>query len=205
MRKLEKFDINGLKCVLHYISNNFIVCCHGLFSSKDSKKYLEIAEAANERNISCVRFDFRGCGESKGKFSYKLEERLEDLEKVMEYLKKFKGKLALLGSSMGGMVAIKYAAKNEISCLAILATPYKFEIDGYVVDITADISKCSHLLVMHGLKDELVPPEHAEFIFQRAKEPKKILFFDTDHSFSDNKERAKAIEEAINWIEKYLG
>ena len=206
MKESEKFDVNGIKGIVHYKSNKFIICCHGLFSSKDSRKYMEIAEIANEKGISCMRFDFRGCGESDGKFSYKLEDRLKDLEEVMKYLARRYGsiKCALFGSSLGGMVAIKYAANREISSLAILATPYKFEIDNYVADITAEIEKCSHLLVMHGLKDELVPYKHAELIYRKAKEPKKILFFNTNHSFTDENERRRAINEAVKWIEKYF-
>ena len=206
MSKLEKFDVNGIKGVLHYKSNSFIICCHGLYSSKESRKFIEMVEAANSCNISCVRFDFRGCGESKGKFSYKPEERLKDLEEVMKWLKKRYGNAsyALFGSSLGGMVAIKYASLHNINAIVVIATPYEFEIAGYKASIAEDAAKCSHLLVMHGSEDELVAKEHAEKIFKKAKEPKKILFFNTDHRFSHDKERRKAIEEAIRWIRNFM-
>ena len=59
------------------------------------------------------------------------------------------------------------------------------------------------MLIIHGRNDELVPFEHAEKLYENAMEPKKILLFNSDHSFSDDVERRKALEEAIAWIKKF--
>ncbi len=206
MSRLEKFEVNGIKGIIHHGREAYIVCCHGLYSSKESRKFVEMAEKASQHNIGCVRFDFRGCGESRGKFSYKPEERLNDLTEVMEWLKKeYEGaSYALFGSSLGGMVSIKYASKHKVNALVTIATPYEFEISGYKASVAEDVKKCSHILVIHGLKDELVPKEHAEKIFNEANGPKKILFFDADHRFSDDVERSKAISEALDWIRNFI-
>jgi len=206
MSRLEKFDVNGIKGVIHHGGDAFIVCCHGLYSSKESRKFVEMAQRAAEYGIGCVRFDFRGCGESEGEFSYKPEERLSDLEEVMKWLmKKYSNaSYALFGSSLGGMVSIKYASKHEVNALVTIATPYEFEIAGYRASVAGDVERCSHILIIHGLEDELVPKEHAEMIFTKAREPKKIIFFKTDHRFSDDGERSKAIDEALKWIKKFL-
>ena len=183
----------------------FIICCHGLYSNKNSEKYLEIAEMASRRGISCVRFDFRGCGESGGEFSASVDERVKDLHKVMEFLdSRFEARYALLGSSLGGMVSIRYAAGKEVASIITLATPYEIEIEGRKESIARDVKKCSRILVMHGQRDELVSMEHAINIYENAQEPKKIMLFPTDHSFSDRESRAVAIEEAISWAEKYF-
>ena len=43
-----------------------VVTCHGLTASKDSDKYLLLADELDKAGISVARFDFRGCGESSG-------------------------------------------------------------------------------------------------------------------------------------------
>jgi len=43
-----------------------VVTAHGLLSSKDSDKYVQIGEVFTQAGIAVCRFDFRGCGESQG-------------------------------------------------------------------------------------------------------------------------------------------
>ncbi|HEC76134.1 MAG TPA: alpha/beta fold hydrolase [Thermoplasmatales archaeon] len=131
MKKLDEFNLKGIKGIIHYESNNFIVCAHGLYSNKNSKKYLELAELAKNEGISCVRFDFKGCEESRGNFSYSLKERYIDLKNVINYVeKKFKNaNFSLFGSSFGGMVSIAYAGKNNVKSIAVMATPVKIELE----------------------------------------------------------------------------
>lgn len=204
MKKIG-FDVKGIKGIIHYVSNDFIVCCHGLYSNKDSKKYVEMAELANYMGFSCVRFDFRGCGESKGEFSLNLKSRINDLEEVMNHIeKKFNANYALFGSSFGGMVSLYYGSKNKVNSIAILSTPSHVKFGENETDILPYAGKCSHVLIMHGLNDELVPYQHATAIYGKVKQPKKILFFNTDHSFSNENERAKALEEALKWFKRYF-
>jgi len=214
MRTYEKFDLNGLHGIIRHISNKFIVCCHGLFSNKNSKKYIEIEEMALEKGISCIRFDFRGCGESKGEFAEStLTNRIKDLDIVIKYIsRKFNARYALFGSSFGGMVSIAYGKQGKTRAMAIMSTPYKidtmlnknFTEDLEKYDILKMAESCSHVLVIHGINDELVPCEHALKIYEKIKPPKKILFVDNDHSFSDAKERKRALEEVVRWFEKWL-
>ena len=206
-------DINGIKANIHYISNNFVICSHGLYSNKESKKYIEMAEMALKNNISCVRFDFRGCGSSKGNFNEStLSNRINDLSEVISYLKKnySNAKISLFGSSFGGMVSIVYAYMHRIKPIVTISTPYKIEgiekkfvEDANKYHILEMMTKISHILIIHGNKDELVPKSHAEKIYKMAKQPKKILFFNADHSFSNPIERKKAINEAVKWIKSY--
>lgn len=91
-----------------------------------------------------------------------------------------------------------------MNSIAILSTPshVKFGVDETYIIPYAE--KCSHVLVMHGLNDELVPYNHAITIHEKVQKPKKILFFNTDHSFSHAEERRKSLEEAIRWFKKYF-
>ena len=210
---LSDIDINGIKAKIHYISNNFVICCHGLYSNKESKKYIEMAEIALKNGISCIRFDFRGCGASKGNFNEStLSNRINDLDEVVGYLKKnySNAKISLFGSSFGGMVSIIYAYMHGIKPIVTISTPYKIEgieknfiEDANKYNILEMMEKISHILIIHGKKDELVSKNHAEKIYKMAKQPKKILFFNTNHSFSDDIERRKALNEAVKWIKSY--
>jgi len=211
MKQLE-VNINGIKAVINECGEHFIICCHGLYSNKDSKKYVEISSLARKNGFSSVRFDFRGCGESEGNFfESTLSNRLKDLDEIVGYVKKNYGaSISLIGSSFGGMVAIAYAYKNNVKPIVTISTPYKidgieknFVEDAMQYDLLEMIKNVSHILIIHGKNDELVPSEHAEKLYENASPPKKILIFDADHSFSDEGERIKAINEAISWIKKF--
>ncbi len=211
MRQLE-VNINGIKAIINECGNDFIICCHGLYSSKDSMKYIELASLACKNGLSCVRFDFRGCGESTGKFEEAtLSNRLKDLDEVIEYVrKKYNAGISLFGSSFGGMVAIAYAYKNNIKPIVTISTPYKIEgieknfvEDARKYDLLEMVKGLSHILIIHGKNDELVPLNHAEKLYESARQPKKILLFDADHSFSSRDERRKALEEAVAWIKRF--
>ena len=211
MRQLE-VNINGIKAIINECGEHFIICCHGLYSSKDSKKYVEISALACKNGFSSVRFDFRGCGESQGNFyESTLSNRLRDLHEVVEYvMQNYNASISLIGSSFGGMVAIAYVYKNGVKPVVTISTPYKidgieknFVEDAMKYDLLEMVKKVSHMLIIHGRNDELVPFEHAEKLYENAMEPKKILLFNSDHSFSDDVERRKALEEAIAWIKKF--
>jgi len=205
-----------ISAVLHHSSDDFIICCHGLYSSKESEKYIKMAEMAGKEDISVIRFDFRGCGESAGSIrDSTLSNRIEDLQEVIRYVRKrfSNARIALFGSSLGGMVAIMASSMDKkIMSLSVLSTPYeikedmgmgkKFIEDLKRYDILKAVEKVPPILIIHGRKDELVPLEHAERIYAHAPEDKKILFFDADHSFS--KFRDKALSESLTWIKNHF-
>ena len=206
MNEQITFNIGKLKGVIHYASKNYIVCSHGLYSNKDSKKYIEIAQHANDVGISCVRFDFRGCGESKGEFSFNVQDKANDLYEITNYIKKnFEvSQLSLFGSSFGGMVSLLYGSKNKVNSIALLSTPSQIHIGHVSENIMSCASQCSHVLILHGLKDVIVPSEHAKIVYRNVKQPKKLMFFNADHSFSEHRERAKAIDETIKWFQRFF-
>ena len=218
-QQAEKFSLmdGKISAVMHYASpDRFIICCHGLYSSKDSRKYIEMAEMAGEKNISVIRFDFRGCGESIGDIhDSTLSNRIADLKEVIRYVRARFGsaKIALFGSSLGGMVAIAASSTDgEISSLSVLSTPYKIDDDMGMgeefmkdlgkYDILDAVRKSPPILIIHGRNDELVPVEHAEKLYDSAFGDKKILFFDADHQFSVF--RKEALTASLNWIERHF-
>jgi len=70
-----------------------------------------------------------------------------------------------------------------------------------------DIASCAakisprNLLVIHGTKDELVPPGDAELIFKAAKEPKELVFIEgADHSFTNHSREVWNV--FFSWLQK---
>jgi pimeloyl-ACP methyl ester carboxylesterase len=126
-----------------------IISCHGLLASKDSPKYIMLANELNSSGFSSIRFDFRGCGESEGLLGKShISNRLLDLKAVIDYAITELGfeKFGLFGSSMGAFISFLAASKNpRIKAIVSLASPFSmtelfnarglnnnYEIDGVI-------------------------------------------------------------------------
>src|SRR5262249_61573603 len=83
-------------------------------ASKDSDKYLLLGAELPAAGLALARFDFRGCGKSTGdEEETTIATRVEDLEAVLKFLafhRRLDGRFGLLGSSLGGYVALQVAA-----------------------------------------------------------------------------------------------
>lgn len=98
--------------------------CHGMLSDRGSPKHQAIAEALAARGLLTLRFDFTGRGESEGaieEISY--DGQLGDLTSAVAFLRRRIQPISLVGSSMGGAVALLYAAGDPaVARLAVVAT-----------------------------------------------------------------------------------
>ncbi len=103
-------------------TDRIAVLCHGFLSNKNSKTNKALTDILVPQGIATFRFDFFGQGESEGPFekitvTAAVRQALAALDLV-----KAKGyrKVALVGSSFGGLVALLAAAKRpKLSCLAL--------------------------------------------------------------------------------------
>ena len=105
-----------------------VIASHGLFSSKESEKHVEIGEAFSAQGIAVIRYDHQGCGESEGDLSATTaSSRIKDLEAVFELAVNHPllgDRFGLLGSSMGGFIStFKASADFRVKALALWATP----------------------------------------------------------------------------------
>jgi len=116
--------------VLHHPMENHstgaAILCHGMESHKNSEKLIFLGRELAQRGILALRFDFSYVGESSGKFediTYSGE--VEDLRAAYELVRQHRdGKIAIFGSSMGGTVALMFAAAEpQVAALATLAAP----------------------------------------------------------------------------------
>ncbi len=96
--------------------------CHGFLSNKNSKTNKTLTDILVPQGIATFRFDFFGQGESEGPFeritvTTAVQQALAALDLVNA--KGYK-KIALAGSSFGGLVALLVAAKTpKLACLAL--------------------------------------------------------------------------------------
>ncbi|HUF41465.1 MAG TPA: alpha/beta fold hydrolase [Verrucomicrobiae bacterium] len=119
-----------LRGVLHYPTEKrprgSVILCHGMESNKDSEKLVFLGRTLAARGILALRFDFSYAGEASGKFedlTYSGE--VEDLKAAYALMRSRQdGKIAILGSSMGGTVALLFAGQQpEIAALVTVAAP----------------------------------------------------------------------------------
>jgi dipeptidyl aminopeptidase/acylaminoacyl peptidase len=210
-------------------SSPCVICSHGLFSTKDSEKFIEIGNTFSSQGIAVVRYDHQGCGESEGDLSATTAtSRIKDLEAMVNLTlghPLLSDRLGLLGSSMGGFISIfKAAADTRVKALALWATPAQldggkeviesedgvrlqdsFYDDAKRYDAGKAIQGIHNCLLLHGEADELVPVSHAEILYQSALPPKRLeVFPGGDHRFTDPQHRQKAIQMSLAWFQKYL-
>lgn len=119
-----------LSGVLHHPTQNpgrgAVILCHGMESDKNSEKLVFFGRELARRDILALRFDFAYVGESSGKFediTYSGE--LDDLKAAYALIEgRHQGKTAILGSSMGGTVALMFAAQEaKVAALVTVAAP----------------------------------------------------------------------------------
>jgi dipeptidyl aminopeptidase/acylaminoacyl peptidase len=207
-----------------------VLLCHGLMSHKDASKYRRLAEVFAADGIATVRFDFRGCGESEGRLEEStVSRRWRDLQRVLgeaRDLEGFNGRMGLLGSSLGGYLALLEAGCNsQVLCVAVWSTPshlsdlaarlpqlsparmsQSFYADLDRVEPLFRVENVPRVLIIHGRQDELVPCQHAYALFEAVKDPKSLqLFGDGDHRFSNPRVRERAMALSLEWFQRYLG
>jgi pimeloyl-ACP methyl ester carboxylesterase len=103
-------------------TDRIAVLCHGFLSGKNSTTNKTLTRMLTESGIATLRFDFFGQGDSDGPFealtttlAVQQAEAALDLVTARGY-----GRIGLVGSSFGGLVAILTAARrSHIACLAL--------------------------------------------------------------------------------------
>ena len=114
-------------------TNSIAVLCHGFLSRKDSTSNKSLTQILTKRGIATLRFDFFGHGESQGPFHALRTAVGVDQALAAVQLVKARGyrRIALVGSSFGGLVSILAAAElaerqrrlvdqnNDLACLAL--------------------------------------------------------------------------------------
>ncbi|MBI1846139.1 MAG: alpha/beta fold hydrolase [Candidatus Rokubacteria bacterium] len=205
-----------------------VVACHGLRASKDSEKYLLLASELPAAGFALARFDFRGCGESSGREEdTTVGTRVEDARAVLAALHghpRLGGRFGLLGSSMGGFVALCLAAErgdgrpvvtwNAPANFSDLADRPTVEGEGLGVPFFEEQAAGRYGEAPHGVAghlviqaeaDDVVPLEHGVLLHERAAAPCDIVIVaGADHRLSDTVHRREAVARSLEWFKRYL-
>jgi dipeptidyl aminopeptidase/acylaminoacyl peptidase len=204
-----------------------VIACHGMGASKDSDKYLQLGRELPAAGLALARFDFRGSGESVGlPRDATIESRIADLEAVLGHLAarpELDGRFGLLGSSLGGYVALWAASRvapgtslpvvtwNAPAALRELAHADPGEAGAALV---AEVKRglraeapagVARVLVIQADRDEVVPPAHGRALFDRARDPRRLhVIAGADHRLTEPAHRREAVEESRRWLLAHL-
>jgi alpha-beta hydrolase superfamily lysophospholipase len=207
-----------------------VIGCHGLLSSSNSPKQIQLATKCATHGIAFFRFDHRGCGQSSGIFKQvtSLEARCNDLISAIDTIRARQDVgdcLGLFGSSMGGAVCLSVAATHDVDSLVTFAAPVRsgsitfssekseepngpvpsFHKNNLQSDISGKLSSIKNILILHGDSDDLVPPSNAREIYEKTCEPKKLIMQKNgDHRMSNEKHQKTFLQEAVLWYQNYL-
>lgn len=204
-----------------------VVACHGLGASKDSDKYLLLGAEFPAAGLALARFDFRGCGESPGREDETtVATRIEDVRAVLSHLARhprLDGRFGLLGSSLGGFVALHVAAALGTG-LPVVTWNAPATLEGlearpeptpgigepFLAELRAGrhaaaLAGVSHHLVVQAEADEVVPAEHGARLHARAAEPRDlVLIAGADHRLSEPAHRKEAVALSLAWFLRFL-
>lgn len=111
---------------LDEFSRGTVILCHGMDSNRNSEKLVHLGRVLARRGMVTLRFDFAYAGESSEKFAdITYSGEVEDLRAACSFMRdRYAGKIGVLGSSMGGTVALLFAAEEPgIAALVTIAAP----------------------------------------------------------------------------------
>jgi uncharacterized protein len=161
-----------------------VLLCHGN-AGNVSDRVLH-AKVLSEAGFDVLLFDYRGYGRSTGSPSE--EGTYRDARAARERLEE---PAIYVGESLGGAVALELARESPPAGLVLQSTftsvremarlHYPFIPAGLVPDAYPSIRLIGDLeaplLVLHGERDDIVPPSHGRALFDAAPEPKQIRTF----------------------------
>lgn len=208
-------------------SEKWMFFCHGFGSNKEGSYEKRAKRAVNE-GFNAVRFDFRGNGESEGKFiEQNLSTRINDLKSVVGYFDP--ENYFLFGSSFGGKVIVHVSeALNPKALIMRAPVTYNSVMDDYreEVERKGQIEKIPGkkvderffqdfdtysfedvvenlnipVIIFHGDSDQLVSIENTWRAAESMETEVSVTKFRGEgHSFSDKAEE-KMRDQMFSWL-----
>ena len=196
-----------------------VLLCHGNAGSvADRVPHARLLSAAG---FDVLVFDYRGYGRSSGRPSE--EGTYEDARAARAAVLARGGvdasRLLFLGESLGGAVALRLALEHPPAALIlqsaftsvrdVAAVHYPFVPRALVPDAYPSLHLVrdlrAPLLVLHGARDEIVPPAQGQDLFDAAPEPKRLHLFErTGHNDLVADAGAQWTETIASWARDVL-
>jgi len=188
-----------------------VLCCHGLIGTRVGSCYrlVQLARRLVESNIACLRFDFRGCGESDGRFEdVTVSQFIEDVRAALTALGEVSGcdptRLGVAASSFGALTAsLALADEAALKCLVLWAPVARMQplvarsLDGKakaLLDKQGWLDHNGHRMGRAFLSE--IPTADAPT--ELAKRPRPTLIFHGSGDQSVPIEHGKAYEAALS-------
>ena len=153
---------------------------HPLYGGSMTNKVVHIlAKSFSELNAITVRFNFRGVGQSEGKYDEGIGEA-EDLQKIVDEIKHWRPKapIWLAGFSFGAYVTTRAQAEIKAEKLLLVAPP----VSMYPFDEIEEIAV--PWLIIQGGQDEVIDAAAVKiWALERPNPPKLIWMDDASHFF----------------------
>lgn len=156
--------------------NRIVIVCHPhpqQGGTMNNKVVTTLIRAWRDLGALGLRFNYRGVGESDGKFDEGRGET-EDLLAVIRWVKSEypEHQIDLGGFSFGGYVAVKACQQMDCDVLVLVGPAVIYE--GFPTQLTR--AKCAY--VLQGDADDIIPPEAVYTWVDHAKPKPKLLIFD---------------------------
>lgn len=202
-----------------------IVILHGAGSRKEN--HADFARAAAGYGWAALTFDQRGHGASDDEMS---PAALADVTRMARLLASTEGvdpgRICVRGSSMGGFMAIHAAAVSETLAGAVTICPagegdllrglrrgeLEMRADAPALEAwlqehdireAVELMGEKPLLLIHARGDEQIPYTWSEELFERAREPRKLIVLSGGHHRSAQHD-AEVHGVALRWLERAL-
>ncbi len=202
-----------------------IVVIHGAGSRKEN--HADFARLAAGSGWAAIGYDQRGHGASEGEMS---PAAVADAGRMARLLAETEGvdprRVCARGSSMGGFIALHAAATDEAiaGVIAICPAGERMLLDGLrrgryemradmdalvpwleehdlrdAVDLLGD----KPLVLLHARGDEQVPADFSEELYQRARDPRKLVIVPGGHHRSVQHD-AELQSVALRWLARSI-
>lgn len=150
------------------MANRYVVFSHGKDSGPWGRKITALADVARSEGYEVESVDYRGIEGVKGR-----------TDRLIEVCKTLSGDLVLVGSSLGGFIAVTAASLLHARGAFLMAPALYMEglpsLRERVIDCPATI--------VHGWRDEVVPVEQSVRFAREYRASLHLL--DSDHQLHD--------------------
>jgi len=158
-----------------------LVLCHPhpLFGgTMDDSRLLALNDASVKRGFNTLRFNYRGVGKSRGKFGQGIGE-IQDTIAAMKFLRSHPhtddSRIALLGYSFGGSMAIAAAMDANPAALVTISALYRIpDLDPNIITEAIRYVNCPSYII-HGRDDATVNYVESEAIYAHLQVEEKYL------------------------------
>ncbi len=188
---MEKaLNVAGYKCpVLYYTSSGMpIVFLHGLSYTSDIWQRISVTELLMKKRMPFLALDMPYG--MKSRCQPKTRDPEKNISFVNEAVKTLFGSAVpvLVGASIGGNIALRYAAKFPVKGLLLIAPARALE-----PDLVTFYSQFKFLTtIIWGSEDNIVPSEDMRTLVDKLPKAKLVVYAGANHSaYKDEPDRFK--------------